>query len=163
VRFSLRCERERKGVGVAFITLPVTLVTAGGAALINAWLAARVSQVRRVSAVSIGDGGNLALATRMRAQANFVEYAPFIVILIGLIEFADGPSILLWIVSAAFLIARVVHPLGMEGLRHARMAGTIVTIALLILLGLYAIVLPFREPPQSDVIVPIESLPPMRG
>jgi uncharacterized membrane protein YecN with MAPEG domain len=148
---------------VALITLPVTLVTAGGAALINAWLAVRVGQVRRASAVSIGDGGNLALATRMRAQANFVEYAPFILILIGGIEFAQGPSIWLWIASAAFLIARVVHPLGMDGLRHGRMAGTIVTFALMVLLGLYAIVLPFREPPRAQVELPIESLPAMRG
>ena len=148
---------------MALITLPVTLVTAGGAALINAWLAMRVGQVRRASAVSIGDGGHLALATRMRAQANFVEYAPFILILIGGIEFAEGPSVLLWIVSAVFLIARVAHPLGMDGLRHGRMAGTIVTLALLVGLGLYAIYLPFREPPRAQVEVPIESLPPMRG
>src|SRR3546814_19191148 len=84
---------------MALIILPVTLVTAGGAALINAWLALRVGLGRRAAAVSIGDGGNLALATRMRAQANFVENAPFIVILIGLIEFAQGSSIWLWVVS----------------------------------------------------------------
>src|SRR3546814_1584005 len=108
---------------MALIILPVTLVTAGGAALINAWLALRVGLVRRAAAVSIGDGGNLALATRMRAQANFVENAPFIVILIGLIEFAQGSSIWLWVVSAIFLIVRVAHALGMEGLRHGRLAG----------------------------------------
>src|SRR3546814_7651046 len=96
---------------MALIILPVTLVTAGGAALINAWLALRVGLVRRAAAVSIGDGGNLALATRMRAQANFVENAPFIVILIGLIEFAQGSSIWLWVVSAIFLIVLVAHAL----------------------------------------------------
>ena len=148
---------------MALITLPVTLATAGGAALINAWLAMRVAQVRRSSAVSIGDGGHLTLATRMRAQANFVEYAPFILILIGLVEFAQGPSIPLWIVSAAFLIARVAHPLGMDGLRHGRMAGTIVTLVLLVGLGLYAILLPFRAPPQTEIEVPIESPASMRG
>src|SRR3546814_2176694 len=94
---------------MAWVSLPGTLVTAGGAALINAWLAWRVGLVRRAAAVSIGDGGNLALATRMRAQANFVENAPFIVILIGLIEFAQGSSIWLWVVSAIFLIVRVAH------------------------------------------------------
>lgn len=124
---------------------------------------ARVGQVRRASAVSIGDGGHLALTTRMRAQANFVEYAPFILILIGLVEFTQGPSLWLWIVSAAFLIARVAHPLGMDGLPHGRMAGTIVTLVLLIGLGLYAIYLPFREPPRAQIEVPIESLPPLRG
>src|SRR3546814_20685059 len=108
---------------MALIILPVTLVTAGGAALINAWLALRVGLVRSAAAVSIGDGGNLALATRMRAQANFVENAPFIVILLGLIEFAPGSSIWLWVVSAIFLIVRVAPALGMEGLRPGTPAG----------------------------------------
>ncbi|RIA43949.1 hypothetical protein DFR49_2182 [Hephaestia caeni] len=146
---------------MALITLPVTLVTAGGAALINAWLALRVGLVRRAAAVSIGDGGNLALATRMRAQANFVENAPFIVILIGLIEFAQGSSIWLWIVSAIFLIVRVAHALGMEGLRHGRLAGAVVTMLLLVVLGIYAVSLPFREPPRTQIELPIES--PARG
>src|SRR3546814_4532226 len=120
---------------MALCSLPVTLVSAGGAALINAWLALGVGLVRRAAAVSIGDGGNLALATRMRAQANFVENAPFIVILIGLIEFAQGSSIWLWVVSAIFLIVRVAHALGMEGLRHGRLAGAVVTMLLLVVLG----------------------------
>src|SRR3546814_11828308 len=71
----------------------------------------------------------------MRAQANFVENAPFIVILIGLIEFAQGSSIWLWVVSAIFLIVRVAHALGMEGLRHGRLAGAVVTMLLLVVLG----------------------------
>ncbi|HVJ00356.1 MAG TPA: MAPEG family protein [Sphingomonas sp.] len=144
---------------MALITMPVTLVTAGGAALINAWLALRVGLVRRAEGISIGDGGDPTLATRMRAQANFVENAPFILILIGLIEYAQGPSIWLWVVSAVFLIVRVAHALGMEGLRHGRLAGALVTLVLLVLLGLYAIVLPFREPPRTQIELPVESLP----
>ncbi|MCM8730953.1 MAPEG family protein [Hephaestia sp. GCM10023244] len=143
---------------MALIILPVTLVTAGGAALINAWLAWRIGTVRRTAAVSIGDGGNLALATRMRAQANFVENAPFIIILIGLIEFAQGSSIWLWAVSAVFLIARVGHALGMEGLRYGRMVGTIVTMLLLVVLGIYAVLLPFHDAPRTQIELPIESL-----
>src|SRR3546814_10068566 len=106
---------------MALCSLPVTLVSAGGAALINAWLALGVGLVRRAAAVSIGGGGNLALATRMRAQANFVENAPFIVILIGLIEFAQGSSIWLWVVSAIFLIVRVAHALGMDDRKSTRL------------------------------------------
>src|SRR3546814_5419453 len=120
---------------MALIILPVTLVTAGGAALINAWLALRVGLVRRAAAVSIGDGGNLALATRMRAQATSAENAPFIVILIGLSEFAQGSSIWLWVVSAIFVIVRVAHALGMEGRRHGGLAGAGVTKVLAVVLG----------------------------
>ena len=69
--------------------LPITLTIAGAAALLNIWLGPRVGQMRLAHKVSIGDGGNEALIARMRAQANFVEYTPFVLILLGLIELAD--------------------------------------------------------------------------
>jgi uncharacterized membrane protein YecN with MAPEG domain len=122
--------------------LPITLTAAGGAALINAWLAFRVGRARHASGVMLGDGGDALLVRRMRAQANLVEYAPFILILIGLIELTEGPSLWLWIASAAFLIARLLHPFGMDGVRGCRMLGTSVTLVLLVGLGLYAVAIP---------------------
>lgn len=141
------------------ITLPITLVTAGGAGIINFWLALRVGQVRRADKVSIGDGGNVRLIARMRAQANFVEYAPFVLILIGLIEFSTGPSLWLWAASALFLIARIAHPLGMDGLRYARSTGIALTFVVLLGLAIYAVVLPF-EAPRGPAPISIDTLPP---
>ena len=143
------------------VTLPITLVTAGGAAIINFWLAMRVGKARQASGVSIGDGGDQRLTARMRAQANFVEYAPFILILIGLIEFTSGPSLWLWIASVAFLLARVAHPFGMDGVRYCRMAGIAVTMLLLLGLGLYAIALPLRA--GSVTSAPSMEVAPPRG
>ena len=77
------------------ITLPITLATTGGAAMIALWLGLRAGKARGSAKVSIGDGGNDALITRMRAQANYIEYAPFIVALIALLEFTTGTSTLL--------------------------------------------------------------------
>ncbi|MGN6375052.1 MAG: MAPEG family protein [Sphingomonas sp.] len=125
------------------ISLPITLVTAGGAAIINVWLALRVVAVRRAQRIALGDEGSPRLLARMRAQANFVEYAPFVLILIGLIELTQGPSMWLWLASVAFLLARVLHPFGMDGVRYCRPIGTAATLALLAALGLYAITLPF--------------------
>jgi len=95
----------------------------------------------------------------MRAQANFTEYAPFILILIALIEFTAGSSIWLWVASVAFLVARIAHPLGMDGLKGARMLGTALTFLLLVGLGLYAISLPLLgkhdpAPKQIETVVP---------
>ncbi|WP_404374088.1 MAPEG family protein [Sphingomonas sp. MMS24-J45] len=123
--------------------LPITLMTAGAAAILNLWLAMRTGAVRTKAKVSIGDGGNEMLIRRMRAHANFVEYAPFIIILIGLLEFTTGTSLWLWIAGALFLLARVAHPLGMDGLPAGRMIGTLLTFALLLGLGGYAVTLPF--------------------
>ncbi|WP_457310041.1 MAPEG family protein [Sphingomonas sp. UYAg733] len=142
------------------VMLPVTLVTAGGAALIALWLAIRVGQVRTTAKVSIGDGGDERLICRMRAQANFVEYAPFIVILIGLLEFTAGTATWLWVASTLFLLARVAHPLGMDGLKYARMAGTLVTFLLLLGLGGYAIALPLIAMEHAPANDPVEVVAP---
>ena len=65
------------------IIRPGTPATAAACALLNVWLAVRIGQVRRAEKASIGDGGNPRLIARMRAQLNFVEYAPIVLILIG--------------------------------------------------------------------------------
>lgn len=122
--------------------LPVTLMTAGGSALIALWLAIRTGRARHAAGVSIGDGGDAALIARMRAQANFTEYVPILLVVIALIELARGPSTWLWIVGAALLVARIAHPLGMDGLRGGRTIGTAITFLLLLGLGLYAAALP---------------------
>jgi uncharacterized membrane protein YecN with MAPEG domain len=133
------------------IMLPITLVTAGAAAILNLWLGLRTGAVRSKAQVYVGDGGNEALIRRMRAHANFVEYAPFIVMLIGLIEFTTGTSVWLWVASVLFVVARLAHPIGMDGLRPARMAGTLITFALLLGLGIYAVTLPFLTAPVRSV------------
>ena len=138
--------------------LPITLMTAGAAAIINLWLALRTGAVRTKAKVSIGDGGNELLIRRMRAHANFVEYAPFIIILIGLLEFSTGTSWWLWGASALFLIGRVAHPIGMDGVMPARMFGTLVTFVLLLGLGGYAVTLPFL--PHGSASMPAVSAVP---
>jgi uncharacterized protein len=130
------------------ILLPIALVSAGAAAILNLWLALRIGAIRRQAKISIGDGGNEALIRRMRAQANFIESAPFIVILI---EFASGTSVWLWGASVLFVLARIAHALGMDGMWIGREAGTLVTFALLLGLGGYAVTLPFVAPPVHSV------------
>jgi uncharacterized membrane protein YecN with MAPEG domain len=121
--------------------LPVTLVFAGAAALINLWLAFRVIAIRRRGKVLHGDGANPLLLCRMRAQANFVEYAPFILILMALIELAGGSKSWLWGIGAAFVAARLAHPFGMDAqtMSPLRAVGACLTWAVLLALGVWAI------------------------
>ena len=136
--------------------LPITLTAAGAAALINFWLAMRVGRIRTSNKILMGDGGNESLIAAMRAQANFVEYTPFIVILIGLIEMAAGTSIWLWIVMAVYLLGRVAHGLGMtDSLPRGRMIGTIITFLTLLGLAVYAIALPFTA---TGKVTPVEMI-----
>lgn len=128
------------------MTLPITLTTAAAAALLNLWLAMRICRVRGTHKVSIGHGDVPALERRMRAQANFVEYTPFFLILLGLIELSRGSSTWLWLVAIAYLLARIAHAFGMDrdvGRNVLRGIGILVTFAALLGLAIYALTIPY--------------------
>jgi uncharacterized membrane protein YecN with MAPEG domain len=123
--------------------LPIALTTAGAAALVNFWLAWRSAQVRDAENIWVGDGGNARLIARMRAQLNFAEYTPLVLILIALVEWARGTHWWLWIVAGIFLLGRVLHALGMDGWKLGRNAGMAFTAPVMIGLALYALVIPW--------------------
>ncbi|WP_339692904.1 MAPEG family protein [uncultured Parasphingorhabdus sp.] len=126
--------------------LPITLTVAGAAALINIWLMIRVGQVRSSEKVSIGDGGNENVIRRMRAHSNYIESAPFVLLLVGAIELASTTSpTWLWIVSGLYLLGRIAHGVGMDDGKFGkgRMIGTLITMLTLLGLGIYAITIPY--------------------
>jgi len=141
----------------AFMVLPVTLSIAAAAAIVNLWLALRIVIGRFRGKVMIGDGGDSRLVAGMRAQANFVEYAPFVLILMGLIELGGGSAFWLWILGGAFIVARIGHGWGM--MRPApnigRAGGAIGTWAILALLAGWGIGLVYTRgvAPVTDVTV----------
>ena len=116
--------------------LPTTLALAAAAALINIWLIVRIGQLRVRLKVSVGDGGHDALARRMRAQLNFAENAPIVLVLVAAIELAAKGGLWLPWVAAIFALGRVAHVLGMDGgrLGWGRTAGIVTT--LIVQLGL---------------------------
>ncbi len=123
------------------LTLPITLTIAAGAALVNIWLMLRCGQVRTKQGISIGDGGNEVLIRRMRAHSNFVESAPFVLILLAAIEATAGTSNWLWGVGIVFIIGRLAHGLGMEGgaFGGGRIVGILITMLTLAGLAGYAL------------------------
>ncbi len=139
------------------IILPVALATTAACALINVWLAIRVGQVRRAERISIGDGGNERLIARMRAQLNFAEYAPIVLILIALVELAVGTETWLYAVAALFVVARILHPFGMDGWKLGRGIGIGVTLLTLIGLALYAASIPYFSFGAVETIEVVEA------
>ena len=123
--------------------LPVSLTFAGALTLLTLWLAYRVVRVRMAVGTLVGDGDNPLLRGRMRAQANFVEYAPFALALVALIELAGGSRTGLWAAALVFLLARVAHAFGMDIHRYnpARAGGIIGTWLVLLALAIWAIVI----------------------
>jgi uncharacterized membrane protein YecN with MAPEG domain len=137
--------------------LPVTLVIAAACGLLNLWLALRVSQRRMAKQVMIGDGGDSLMVSRGRAHANFTEYAPFVLVLMALVELARGDTPWLWGLGAAFVLARLAHPIGMD--RPApnpfRAGGIAVTWLVLAGLAGWAVVIAWqaeRAPVPADAI-----------
>lgn len=116
--------------------ISITLTIAAAAALLNIWLMMRVGKVRLAEKISVGDGGNENVIRRMRAHSNFIESAPIVLILIAAIELSIGTNLVLWIVSALYVLGRIAHGFGMDGgsFEKGRVIGTVIT--MLTMLGL---------------------------
>lgn len=119
--------------------LQTTLCLAAAAGIITFWHIARIGQLRVREKVLFGDGGHDPLARRMRAQLNFVESTPFVLILAAAIEMTGKGGTWLAVVGSLFMLGRVAHALGMDIDRPnpLRMVGVLITI--LTLLGLSTI------------------------
>jgi len=72
-----------------------------------------VVQQRRASRVSLGDNDDVVLRRKIRAQGNLAEYGPMFVLLIASVEIMSGTSLTLWVLAMSFLIARVMHGIGL--------------------------------------------------
>jgi uncharacterized membrane protein YecN with MAPEG domain len=120
--------------------LPITLSTFAAAAILAMWLGMRVGRVRAKEKISHGDGGNVLLGRRMRAQLNYVEYTPFVLLLIGAIELSGRGGLWLAIVAGAYMLVRLLHAIGMDDDvgDWKRMAGIMGTMLALLGLGIYA-------------------------
>lgn len=132
--------------GSLMIILPISLTIAAGAALLNLWLSIRVGRVRTKEKVSIGDGGSELLTRRMRAHSNYVENTAFVLILLVLVELGLGSSLWLWGVGALYLVGRILHALGMDGMMWGRMVGTIITMLTQLGLALGALAIVYLTP-----------------
>ena len=118
------------------ILLPTTLCMAAAAALINFWLAMRCGQVRIKEKINIGTGGSDLMERRMRAQLNFAENTPWVLVLILGIELAGKGAGWLAIVGALYMAARVAHGLGMDGGSFEKGRGFGVMVTMLTQIGL---------------------------
>lgn len=126
-----------------------TLITAGLCGLLYFVLTIRVVQARTTAKVMIGDGGDDKLLSRIRAHANFAEYVPIILILMGLIETRTGISDLLTSTGILLFLIRIAHAIGMA--RPApnpfRIAGAAGTWIILVGLSVWAIFLAYSHTP----------------
>jgi hypothetical protein len=89
----------------------VTPIYAALLALVFLVLSVRVILYRRERGVSLGDRDDLVLRTRIRAQANCVEYVPLGLLLLLMAEMQGLPRPVLHGLGFALLAGRVLHAL----------------------------------------------------
>ncbi|PNU05051.1 MAPEG family protein [Novosphingobium guangzhouense] len=127
--------------------LQTTLSMSAAAGLIALWLAVRTGKARMSAKVWHGDGENPVLLRRMRAQANYGESAPFVLILVAAIEFSGkgGAEHGNWlaIVGGLYMLARIAHGIGMDKPEKSplRAAGFIISALTLLGLALTAVLI----------------------
>ena len=121
------------------MSLTITAIYASLAGLLLLVLSFRVVRSRRKLSVGLGDGGQESLLRAQRAQANFTEYVPIALILLGVAESQVLTGWLLHTAGAVLLLARLLHAWGLSqssGRSFGRYWGTLLTWMVILALSL---------------------------
>ncbi len=73
-----------------------------------------VTSSRPAYKASIGDAGSPELLLKIRRHGNFIEWTPFVLILMVLAEIQGAAPIWLYIAGTLLLIGRLAHPFGLK-------------------------------------------------
>lgn len=123
--------------------LQITATYAAVLALLLIVLSYHVILARAKAGVSILDGGDMALATRIRRHGNFAEFVPMALIVMALAEGLGGNATALHVAGVLLVAGRVLHPLGLDAARAvhplriigitAGQASVLICVALIVL------------------------------
>ena len=125
----------------------ITLLFASLHALLMLVLLARISRHRHGHRIGLGDGGDALLARKIRVHGNFVEHAPFALLMLGLLELGGLSAGWLWIFGSLLLLGRVMHAVGLSrtgGYSIGRFWGTALTWLALLAMALAGLWLSLR-------------------
>ncbi|AKJ28613.1 MAPEG family protein [Caldimonas brevitalea] len=114
--------------------LTVTLATAVVCVLFYLVLSLRVVSARRASRFAVTGPVSDVLTMRIRTHANFAEYVPLALLMLGLLELAGAAHTALVVLGALLVAARLLHAYGLP--RPApnpwRFLGTVGTFGVLL-------------------------------
>lgn len=96
------------------MSLTATPIYAALLAFVLIFLSLRVIRTRRTAKVALGDGGDQGLLRASRAQANFAEYVPMALLLIGFAELQGAPVLAIHGLGVVLLAGRLVHAYGVS-------------------------------------------------
>lgn len=124
--------------------IPITALYAGALALFLVLISVRVSVLRGKFKVMFGDGGQEDLLRAIRAQGNLIEYVPFALLLIGIVEWEGMRPWVVHTLAGALLASRLIHYWGLTDRKDAgRGIGTTVTWLVLVVAGVIVLYHPW--------------------
>ncbi|MEN8161029.1 MAG: MAPEG family protein [Myxococcota bacterium] len=123
------------------IPVPISALYTALQALLAIGLVAPVGMLRGRTNVSLGSGGNPDLEAAIRRHANWTEHVPIALLLIALLELNGGSAGLLHGLGATLLVARILHPLGIDATEMRRPLRGIGAVATMIVTLVAAIAL----------------------
>ncbi|MDF1802715.1 MAPEG family protein [Thalassovita sp.] len=119
--------------------LAVTPIYAGLLGIFYVLMSLWVVKVRVRQHINSGDKGDPVMHNAIRTHANFAEYVPLALILIGFGEVQGMPAIGTHVLGAALVLARVMHGFGMGRRPHTpalRGGGAALTFVILLVASL---------------------------
>ena len=122
--------------------MPNTALIAALFGLIFVYLSIKVIRFRLKNQISLGvTEGDAAMEQTVRAHANFAEYVPLCLILLGFVELYAGGRVLALILGTLLLVGRIAHVVGMlkPELFRLRQVGMVLTFLVILVSSLYLI------------------------
>lgn len=134
--------------------IPVTSLYIALCALFLVYISIQVVRQRYRTQISIHGYESPELGRAIRAQGNFVEYVPMILLLMAGCELSDGSIYILHLAGILLLVSRILHYYSLTKVEPVelsvgnktkafrfRMAGMIITFSLLGLLGIWLLLI----------------------
>lgn len=122
--------------------LSITALYAGLLGLLSIVIAVAAGAARGATGISIGDGGNEQVVIGMRRHANFIEFVPLGLILIGILELNGVGSTPIHALGGGLLFARAAHAMGFgkdSPLGHLRTVGALGSTLVMAIASVWAI------------------------
>lgn len=96
--------------------MSLSVTTTYALLLVPIWLALwiGVASKRGELKTSIGDAGNPELLQRIRRHGNFIEFVPFVLVLMVLAELQGAGALWLHAAGVLLVVGRIAHPFGLK-------------------------------------------------
>ena len=108
---SLVCRTQWRMYEMAIEITPIYAMLLAGL-MLALWL--NVTKTRAAMSVSIGNGGNVELHEKIRRHGNFIEWVPFVLLLMLIAELRGVGALWLHASGLLLLFSRALHPFGLR-------------------------------------------------